>query len=342
MADTDTRPTVTPGGRRLNRRLSEALRILLPGGAHWLAGRLVKPPNGGVAGEPPPPLPCSPDFPAPDCLVLSPENSEGSLFARIWPAGAIRMGFPGSLDAGTGRWTLTPGTVEKGPLFDSPRGTVVLLHGLHRDGWNLLSWAASLNRNGYTVILPDLPGHGASSLPGPDWGPREWTALSLLLDGIEENGAPRPFLVLGFSYGGAIAIGWAAREKRIQATISLAPFPETTVSLRSFLGPALGPVLAPLLRWRLHATLAAAEAILGHPMVGEGAESWSRNLRTPLLLLHGAKDAHLPPEGSHRIAAAAQGPVSLRLLPDEDHASLPMRGEMGWAEIKKWLENLGQ
>jgi pimeloyl-ACP methyl ester carboxylesterase len=87
-------------------------------------------------------------------------------------------------------------------------GSVVLIHGLRTSHTMWRAQALALEQHGYTVIAPDLPGHGARMLE------------RFTLDGgvatIDEavRSAAGPVFVVGFSLGGYLAAHWAAQEPR--------------------------------------------------------------------------------------------------------------------------------
>jgi len=66
-----------------------------------------------------------------------------------------------------------------------------------------------------------------------------------------------------------------------------------------------------------------------------------REIRAPVLLVHGAIDADTPPDHSRRVLAALAGPKRLILVPGAGHNE-SLRGEV-WDEIERWLDGvLGQ
>jgi len=108
-----------------------------------------------------------------------------------------------------------------------PRATVLLLH-----GWNsqvrssdlLHPVTQALADTGCRVILPDLRGHGDSTGEYVTSGYREVQDLQALLTHLDTRGQlDGPVGVVGHSYGGGIAIQFAARDSRPQRALVFSP-----------------------------------------------------------------------------------------------------------------------
>jgi pimeloyl-ACP methyl ester carboxylesterase len=219
-----------------------------------------------------------------------------------------------------------------GRPFDGARPAIVFLHGAGMDhtAWQLPArWFAW---HGWSVLAPDLPGHGASE--GPPLAAiaalAQWTAA--LLDAA---GLARAALV-GHSMGAAVALETAAalgeRIERVALLGSALSIPVNVQLLeaartsparayqmiaawghasRAKLGPnpvpglwMVGGTLALLARNRsgvLHADLAACSAWRG------GAAAAAR-VAGPVLVLSGASDVMTPSaRGGELAGALAQG-----------------------------------
>lgn len=101
---------------------------------------------------------------------------------------------------------------SSGPARSSVAGgpdRVLLLHGFTGSGANWDDAAAFLRKEGYAVLAPDLPGHGANLPTNPDDYTMEAAAgqLSARLD-REAGGAVH---LLGYSMGGRLALYFALR-----------------------------------------------------------------------------------------------------------------------------------
>ncbi|WBB82415.1 alpha/beta hydrolase [Micromonospora sp. WMMD882] len=114
--------------------------------------------------------------------------------------------------------------------------TAVLIHGMASD--TMASWyftlAEPLAGAGFPVVLYDLRGHGRSERPARGYALDDFVDdLAALLDELAVTG---PVLLLGNSFGGTIAFGYAARHPErvvgIVAVESAPPVQEWMVRVR--------------------------------------------------------------------------------------------------------------
>ncbi|MGW1052004.1 alpha/beta fold hydrolase [Streptomyces sp. NPDC002521] len=127
-----------------------------------------------------------------------------------------------------------------------PHATVVLVHGLLTD--SLASYyftvAPAFAAAGLDVVMYDLRGHGRSERP-----PRGYTLdqniddLEALLDRLAVTG---PVHLVGNSYGGTIAFGFAARHPERTATLTLIESEPATAAWAAKLGGILDRVVTQL------------------------------------------------------------------------------------------------
>lgn len=97
----------------------------------------------------------------------------------------------------------------------TPRGGALLIHGLSDSPYSLRAVAEVLSRRGYYVLALRLPGHGTvpAALRGVSW--EDWAAaVELGARRVEERSGHGPFLVVGYSAGGALAVHYALRAPR--------------------------------------------------------------------------------------------------------------------------------
>lgn len=134
----------------------------------------------------------------------------------------------------------------------TPRGAVVLLHGLTDTPYSLRHVAETYRQHGFVAVAPRLPGHGTvpAALTRVNW--EEWMAATRL--GVREAtrlaGPSVPLHIVGFSNGGALAMKYALDGldddtlRRPQRVVLLSPMIGVT-SFARFAGLAGLPAIFP-------------------------------------------------------------------------------------------------
>lgn len=259
---------------------------------------------------------------------------------RDWP-GREHSRF---IDSGRLRWHVQ--TMGQGPVL-------VLLHGT---GAATHSWRdlAPLLAKDFTVVAPDLPGHGFTT-GRPSGGlamPAMARAVAELLRTMEIS----PDLIGGHSAGAAIAIrmaidGLAAPKQIVGLGAALLPFPGLAAKLfpalarALFVNPFAPHLMAGLARrsgeigrFMVRSTgseiapsgIAFYERLLTNPKHVEGAITMMANwdldslqrdlprLTVPILLIHGEGDAAIPLAAAREASRLIPG-VTLKPLPNLGH-----------------------
>jgi len=100
-------------------------------------------------------------------------------------------------------------TIELVPL--QPRGTVLMLHGLTDSPYSMRSTAELFFAKGYRVLVPRMPGHGTApgGLLHAHW--EDWQAVTRMgaMHLRSDADTELPFIVVGYSNGGALAVNYA-------------------------------------------------------------------------------------------------------------------------------------
>jgi pimeloyl-ACP methyl ester carboxylesterase len=252
------------------------------------------------------------------------------------------------------------GRVQAWEGGDGP-GRLLAIHGLGGSG---RYWAALEDDLGdrFTVLAPDLGGFGGSTKPRI---PTDRRFHLETLDALVAD--PGPWVVLGHSLGGVLAMLWAGRRPDLVAGLAMVatPFPEpkpawdpagwrgaraavprtvagvarATWPLVSLPVQALGPYPPPVVRDFGRQSFGARAwtlwSLWSDPSLGADVRASAASLRgdLPILLRHAADDRSVAPASLDRWA---------ELLPGADAALLPEGGHQvllrsGFAIVEPWL-----
>ena len=191
---------------------------------------------------------------------------------------------------------------------------VILLHGTDASRAALMPEARVLVGHGFGVLLPDLPGHGASD-GKIQWGAAERAAVGdcvAWLVSQPENVALKLGLY-GFSFGSTVAIQYAAVDERIKALAVAGAFP-TVMQLFEAESGHYG--LIAQYSW-LAAYYTQGTDIREHQPIQLIASLAPR----PLLIISGSSDALVPSYLSDKLFDAALPPKRRLVINGAKHGT---------------------
>ena len=230
---------------------------------------------------------------------------------------------------------------------------MVLLHGWMMDGDSLLPWSLTFARAGYRVLTMDLRNHGHSG-PGPSgYGTRESDDLVDVLADLRQRGElAGPLHLFGISYGAATALFAADKlGPQVASVVALESFDNAGRGIRDMVPHMLasepsnweGRAVLGYARWRygdrdLGAVIGEADRALGLNLDRiDVAPALRRAVaHSCVLLLHGARDQHIPVAHGRRLAAGAPQAQYVEVR-GEDHVSLPMRLDLLGDMATDWM-----
>jgi len=227
------------------------------------------------------------------------------------------------------------------PTTTPPKGTLVLLHGIMMSRESMHLWAIYFAQQGYRIVLVDLRGHGRSTGRWIGFGAWEVADLIKVADELERRELLVGKLgVFGISYGGALAIQWAAQDPRIATVVGLASYSDPCVAIPEFLRAAAPKLTAKLSDKTFAQAEAKAADMAGFRWQDVNVVDAMRRVKVPVLLFHGGYDAWVPPRHSELLAQVAPAGSRREETPD-DHLSLAMRFDLiGPAALAWFAEKL--
>jgi fermentation-respiration switch protein FrsA (DUF1100 family) len=191
---------------------------------------------------------------------------------------------------------------------DSDAAPILLyLHGNDGNVGTNVERIAHLRRLGHGVLAIDYRGYGRSSEGSP-------SEASLYADAdaawrylvAELHADPRRTFVYGHSLGGAVAVELAARHPGCAGVIVESGF--TSLADMARIDYWMFPT-----GWLLHQRFDALSRL--------------RDVRVPILLIHGTADREVPFAMSERLYAAARAPKAIALVPGAGHEDVGTIGE---------------
>lgn len=196
-------------------------------------------------------------------------------------------------------------------------GAVLLLHGVRGDRRAMLGRALALRRDGYAVLLIDLPSHGESQGDRIGFGLREAEGVAAALDFLRRRLPQERIGVIGVSLGAAALV--LARPVAPPAAVVLeSPYASIEEAVQARLAMRLGATgeaLAPLLLWQLPLRLGVTQQDL-RPVDALPL------LQSPVLIVAGEQDLHAPPSQARSLFDAARAPKALWTVPGAAHVDL--------------------
>ena len=130
----------------------------------------------------------------------------------------------------SGTATTSDGQTIAYQLYPNKKGSaaIILLHMLGRSRTDWDSVARWLQKNGYTVIVPDLRGHGLSTGDFQKFTPDDFNKMTLDVAAVksvlENQGVDiKRLVIIGASIGANIALSYAAEDPDVATVILLSP-----------------------------------------------------------------------------------------------------------------------
>ena len=217
------------------------------------------------------------------------------------------MEFPRKIITVAGARPVRLSVIDVGPTTAPPRGTIVCIHGAGGRAEQWGSQIAYFSRS-HRVIAPDLRGHGQSDQPGSAYSLEEflWDFTQLL----EQLQVAEPFFLLAHSFGGPIALTFAAAQPaRVLKLVLVATAPEMHLNpfyealLRLPLPLRLLERLRPVLMPACYAPLFVLQRILAGTLFPWRGWGLLPTMQTPTLIIGGQFDFIVPPAVLQRTRA---------------------------------------
>lgn len=206
------------------------------------------------------------------------------------------------------------------PCTSRARGTVIFLHGVSECKIVGLPIARRLHERGYHVFLYDSRRHGESGGSYCTYGFYEKHDASTVMSYLER----RPdvttgrFGVLGSSMGAAVAVQVAAQDRRVAAVVAESGF----ATLRSVFDDYQRRMIKIPFHFLRNLVIRRSEQIAHFKASAVSPLDAVREVRVPLLIIHGTADTLIRHSYSELLYRNANEPKELWLIPDARHDNM--------------------
>lgn len=213
--------------------------------------------------------------------------------------------------------------LEPRPKSQSPRGTVVVLHGVFARSVTMLPVARALAEAGYRAVLVDLRGCGRSSGQFMTYGVQEAKDLAQVVDELQRRKLLAGQLgVYGISYGATTSIHFAGFDRRVRAVVAVEPFSNAREEIPHFgrvMVPGIGAMIPDETYQR--SLNEAGQLAEFDPDAADAAKAIQKTT-APVLIIHGTNDWIVPHRHGERLHAAAPDHSELISVPCLGHMAL--------------------
>ena len=192
---------------------------------------------------------------------------------------------------------------------------IILCHGFGSDKSGFLGHISFLHKAGYGLLMFDFRGHGESEQKYTSLGYLEVNDLFGAIKFLERKKI-RTIGVLGISMGASTAIIAAARTKKIKAVVADSPFAKLGEVIDNY-GKKFYRIPSKVVT-RL--TVWMAELRTGYRYERVTPNEDVKSMNTPLLIIHGKKDALVSLKSIKELYGNAKEPKELLVFNNSGHA----------------------
>ena len=219
------------------------------------------------------------------------------------------------------------------------RGTVLLLHGYLQNKNYVTPWAVRLAQAGFRCVVVDLRGHGASTGDHISFGVFESRDISAVLDELGRRGWDVSRVgIFGVSYGASVGLVTAGHDARIAAVVALEPFASAEKAVPELMRAAFASEAGGISDAQFAAAHVKEARLGGFAWSDADIPAALAHTRAPVLFIHGERDSWISPDHSRELMKHAPAGSRLRLVPRDNHVSLPLQIEPFAADVAGWFE----
>ena len=208
-------------------------------------------------------------------------------------------------------------------VFDptqTPRGTVVILHGIRDSKIGSLLSARTHAQRGYRAVIADSRGHGESTGKYLTYGVEEARDVRSIVDRLAQLGSlAEPLCVIGSSYGASTAVQYAAIDPRVGKLVAISPFASLREVVPAYLRWMLGGLAALVPQRWVNARIDEAGRIASFDPDRACPRCAAPQVRAPTLIIASRADERIPYQQSVAVREAIGARTKLMLVDGARH-----------------------
>lgn len=196
-------------------------------------------------------------------------------------------------------------TIGSRATNNPPERLVLLLHGIRSDHSLMFQLADAIADTNALVIAPDLRGHGSSTGDYITYGAEEHRDISSLITALlDDHPNISRVAIVGYSFGGAVAIQTAAADERVDRLVTISTFSHIRAVTEHYTKhylPGVGHLF-----WSIAggALLERASSLCGVDLEARSSVDAARDVNAPTLMIHGTHDRKIPVQHARELANA--------------------------------------
>jgi len=205
----------------------------------------------------------------------------------------------------------------------------------------MLRYATLAAALGLSSVSVDLPAQGESTGAHIGFGPLEAAAVEALINKLDDRwpGAAGQIVIVGVSYGAAVALHVAALDKYVIGTVAIAPFSDVESVIPRFAREDPRTAAMDLDGMDFGPVLSQASELVGYDLVASSPLNIVGNIHAPVLFVAGGDDEIAP--SSDVKALCGKAPRGLLWeARGAAHLSLVLNLDRLLPVIKEWLSSL--
>lgn len=170
------------------------------------------------------------------------------------------------------------------------KGTIIMIHGIRAYKERFIPISKQLTDKGYNVVLPDLRAHGESEGKYCTFGNKEKYDISCLIDSLKTKSTINDnYIIWGQSLGAAVSLQALSIDKRLKLGIIESTFSDYRQIVHDYSKNMIGfdaKVMVDYFIW-------LSEKIGGFEADETVPANSAKNIKQPVLMVHGEKDKRI-------------------------------------------------